>query len=131
MRFFASSNGDLYGEKKSNPDKANEMFRAVSKLHRIILKALANYNLCLFDMDSGQYLKARTRAYKTIALAGAIASDYSGLSIWSETASSSLLRRLQGRFYLCLTPTNFRGNCGTAEEKDPLTGLTKLSCKKF
>jgi len=63
-------------EKKSSDDKAYEMFRDITQSQSITIKILANHNLCLLEMNSGRYLRARTRAYKTIALTGAIASDY-------------------------------------------------------
>jgi tetratricopeptide (TPR) repeat protein len=60
---------------KSNADKSVEMLRAVSESRSIALRAIANYHISLLEMNSGQYLKARTRAYKAIALTAALAFD--------------------------------------------------------
>ena len=61
-------------EKKNYSDKANQMFKAVSESRSVALRVIANYHIALLEMNAGQYLKARTRAYKTIALTGAIPS---------------------------------------------------------
>ena len=117
---------------KSNPDKANEMFRAVSESQSIILKALANYNLCLLDMDSGQYLKARTRAYKTIALTGAIASDYKW-ALNMERNCQFLAAEAIARQVLSLSDADKelpRQLWYREEEKDPLTGLNEVELQK-
>ncbi len=117
---------------KSNPDKANEMFRAVSESQSITLKTLANYNLCLLEMNSGQYLKARTRAYKTIGLTGAIASDYK----WAFTLERNcqfLAAEAIARQVLSLSDADKelpRQLWYREEEKDPLTGLNEVELQK-
>ena len=117
---------------KSNPDKANEMFRAVSESPSITLKALANYNLCLFEMNSGQYLKARTRAYKTIALTGAVAPDYK----WALTLERNcqfLAAEAIARQTLSLSDADKelpRQLWYHENEKDPLTGLNEAELQK-
>jgi tetratricopeptide (TPR) repeat protein len=117
---------------KSNPDKANEMFRAVSESPSITLKALANYNLCLFEMNSGQYLKARTRAYKTIALTGAFAPDYK----WAlnlERNCQFLAAEAIARQTLSLSDADKelpRQLWYHENEKDPLTGLNEAELQK-
>jgi tetratricopeptide (TPR) repeat protein len=59
-------------EKKGYFDKANQIFKAVAESRSIVLRAIANYRGSLLEMNAGQYLNARTRAYKTIALTGAL-----------------------------------------------------------
>jgi tetratricopeptide (TPR) repeat protein len=117
---------------KSSPDKAHEMFRAVSESRSIALKALANYNLCLLEMNSGQYLKARTRAYKTIALTGAIASDYKwALSL--ERNCQFLAAEAIARQSLSLSDADKdlpKQLWYREEEKDPLTGLNEVELNK-
>jgi tetratricopeptide (TPR) repeat protein len=62
-------------------DQAGKLFRAVSQGRSVALQAIANYQLCLLEMNAGRYLKARTRSYKVIALTGALSSD-SGAQGW-------------------------------------------------
>lgn len=117
---------------KSDLGKANEMFRAVSESQSITLKALANYNLCLLEMNSGQYLKARTRAYKTIALTGAIASDYKW-ALTMERNCQFLAAEATARQTLSLSDTDKelpRKLWYHEEEKDPLTGLDEVELQK-
>ena len=117
---------------KSSTDKAHEIFRAVSESQSVTLKVLANYNLCLLEMDSGQYLKARTRAYKTIALAGAIASDYK----WALTLERNcqfLAAEAIARQTLSLSDADKelpRQLWYREDEKDPLTGLNEVELQK-
>jgi len=117
---------------KSNHDKANEMFRAVSESQSITLKVLANYNLCLFEMNSGQYLNARTRAYKIIGLTGAIASDYK----WALTLERNcqfLAAEAIARQVLSLSDADKklpRQLWYCEEEKDPMTGLNEVELQK-
>jgi tetratricopeptide (TPR) repeat protein len=75
VRDFLQFRMALCLEKKGFFDRANEQFRAVAESRSVALKALANYRCALLDMKAGQYLKARTRVYKTIALTGALAAN--------------------------------------------------------
>ncbi|MHC4622285.1 MAG: tetratricopeptide repeat protein [Planctomycetota bacterium] len=56
------------------PDQANQLFREVSRSSSPVIRVVANYYRSLVEMDRRLYLKARTRAYQTIALLGAV--DY-------------------------------------------------------
>ena len=117
---------------KSSTDKANEMLRAVSESPSITLKALANYNLCLLEINSGQYLKARTRAYKTIALTGVVAPDYK----WALTLERNcqfLAAEAIARQTLSLSDADKelpRQLWYHENEKDPLTGLNEVELQK-
>jgi len=75
VRDFLQLRMGLCLSQKSKADKAGEILRAVSESRSIALRAIANYHISLLEMNSGQYLKARTRAYKAIALTAALASD--------------------------------------------------------
>jgi tetratricopeptide (TPR) repeat protein len=75
VRDFLQLRMGLCLSQKSKADKASEILRAVSESRSIALRAIANYHISLLEMDSGQYLKARTRAYKAIALTAALAFD--------------------------------------------------------
>ena len=118
---------------KSNSDKANEMFRAVSESQSITLKVLANYHLCLFEMNSGQYLNARTRAYKIIGLTGAIASDYKW-ALNMERNCQFLAAEAIARQVLSLSDADKelpRQLWRHEEEKDPMTGLNEVELQKI
>jgi tetratricopeptide (TPR) repeat protein len=62
-------------ENKADFEKANQMFKVVSESRSIALKVIANYHSSLLESNSGQYLKARARAYKAISLASALTFD--------------------------------------------------------
>jgi tetratricopeptide (TPR) repeat protein len=117
---------------KSDPGKATEMFMAVSESQSITLKALANYNLCLLEMNSGQYLKARTKAYKALALTGAIASDYKW-ALTMEQTCQFLAAEAIARQALSLSDADKelpRKLWYHEEEKDPLAGLDEVELQK-
>ena len=119
--------------KKSDSGKATEMFMAVSESQSITLKALANYNLCLLEMNSGQYLKARTKAYKALALTGAIASDYKW-ALTMEQTCQFLAAEAIARQALSLSDADKelpRKLWYHEEEKDSLAGLDEVELKKF
>lgn len=63
-------------EKSGDFDDARHLLRMVSQSRSPVLRATANYHMCLLEIQAGQYLKARTRAYKAIALAGALTFDW-------------------------------------------------------
>ena len=77
--------------------QADSLFRLVSKSRYPVVKAIANYHLSLFDMQKGQYLNARIRAYQTIALVSALTFDWQ----WSL----SLQRNCQ--FLVCESLTRY------------------------
>ncbi len=59
--------------KKIGDDKqANRLLKLISESNSPILRILANYHISLIEIQNEQYLKARTRAYKTLALIGAV-----------------------------------------------------------
>jgi len=53
-------------------DQAGRLFRTVLQSRSPIVRAVANYQLSLLEMQKKQYLKARTRAYQAIALISAV-----------------------------------------------------------
>ncbi len=56
--------------KTGDSDQASRLFRTLSQSRSPIVRLMANYHLALLEMQNRQYLKARTRAYQTIALIG-------------------------------------------------------------
>jgi len=58
--------------KAGNPDQANSLFRTLSQSRSLVVRVVANYNLSLLQMQNKHYLKARTKAYQTIALLRAV-----------------------------------------------------------
>ena len=58
-----------------NHDQANSLFRTLSQSHSPVVRVVANYNLSLAEVQKKQYLKARTRAYQTIAMVEAVDFD--------------------------------------------------------
>ena len=117
---------------KSATDKAVEMFRSVCESPSVAVKVLANYDLCLLEMNSGHYLKARTRAYKTITLTGAIASDYKW-ALTIERDCQFLAAEAIARQTLSLSDADKvfpKQLWYHSEENDPLTGLDEVELQK-
>ncbi|MFH1884132.1 MAG: tetratricopeptide repeat protein [Planctomycetota bacterium] len=58
-----------------NHDQANSLFRTLSQSQSPVVRVVANYNLSFAEVQKKQYLKARTRAYQTIAMVEAVDFD--------------------------------------------------------
>ncbi len=59
-------------KKTGNSDRANDSFRTLLQSRSPVVRLVASYQLSLFEMENEQYLKARARAYQTIALIGVV-----------------------------------------------------------
>ncbi len=59
----------------ANYDQADHLFRVVSRSHSPVVATLANYQCSLLEIQKKQYLKARARAYKSLALINAVGFD--------------------------------------------------------
>jgi tetratricopeptide (TPR) repeat protein len=136
IRDFLQLRMALCLERYKNFDQANQLFRIVAESRSIALRAIANYHCSLLEMNAGQYLKARTRAYKTIALTGALALDEQWpLMLERECqylAAEGVTRQVLS---LCDADKDLpRQLWSKAIEKDPLAGLdetrlqTALNC---
>jgi tetratricopeptide (TPR) repeat protein len=68
-------------ERKGETDNANQLFKKAALSRSVVTAILANFRSSLMELRLGQYLNARTRAYKTRALTGAVVSDYEWASI--------------------------------------------------
>ncbi len=75
LRDFLQLKMALCMRKTGDSDQANRLLRVVSESHSPILRVLANYYLGFIEVQKGQYLKARTRAYQTIALVSLVDLD--------------------------------------------------------
>ncbi len=64
--------------KTADSDQAGRIFRTLLQSCSPAVRLFANYYLALLEVEAGQYLKARSRAYQTIALTGAVELDKNG-----------------------------------------------------
>ncbi|MHC4572532.1 MAG: tetratricopeptide repeat protein [Planctomycetota bacterium] len=75
MKDFLRVRMALCAMKAGDPDGAGGLFRAVLGSRSPIIRVLANYHLSLLEMQKKLYLRARMRAYQTLALIGAVGLD--------------------------------------------------------
>jgi tetratricopeptide (TPR) repeat protein len=132
VRDFLQFRMALCLEKKADFDKANRLFKEVSESRSIALRAIANYHSSLLEMNSGQYLKARTRAYKAIALTGALAFD-SEWALALERDCHFLVAEAVTRQVLSLCDADKelpQQLWSHPAEKEPLTGLNESELQK-
>ena len=80
MRDFLKLKMALCMGQDGEVEESERLLKIVSKSRSVIVKILANYHLCLLDMQKRQYLTARSRAYQTIALLDAIGPDVNRMS---------------------------------------------------
>jgi len=75
LRHFLQFKMALCLRKAGNSDQAGRLFRTLSQSRSLVVRVVANYNLSLLQVQNKQYLKARTKAYQTIALLKAVDFD--------------------------------------------------------
>ena len=84
-----------------NHDQANSLFRTLSQSHSPVIRVVANYNLSFAEVQKKQYLKARTRAYQTIAMVEAIDFD-KDWALWLQRGCHFLIAESMTRNILSL-----------------------------
>ncbi len=72
LRDFLQLEMALCMKKAGDYDQAGRLFRRASKSRSPVVRVVANYHRSLLEMRKKQYLRARTRAYQTIALIDAV-----------------------------------------------------------
>ncbi|MHC4616174.1 MAG: tetratricopeptide repeat protein [Planctomycetota bacterium] len=114
-------------------DPANQLLRELSQSSSPVIRVVANYYRSLVEMDRKLYLKARARAYQTIALLGAVSynSDWA-LSLERDChflAAESLTRNV---LRLCDADKDLpKGLWGGCSLVDPFAGLNEEQLRSF
>ncbi|MFZ2146827.1 MAG: tetratricopeptide repeat protein [Sedimentisphaerales bacterium] len=114
-----------------NHDQANSLFRALSQSHSPVVRVAANYNLSFAEVQAKQYLKARTRAYQTIAVVEAVDFDKDWvLSLQRDChflIAESMTRNILS---LCDADTDIPDRLwGSFVEFDPFTSLDEAQLR--
>jgi len=127
VRDFLQLRMALCLEKKGDFDRANQTLKAVSESRSIALRVIANYHIALLEINAGQYLMARTRAYKAISLTSALSFDCEwALMLEQEChflAAEAVTRQVLS---LCDADKDLpRQLWSQPIEKDPLAGLNE------
>jgi len=133
LRDFLQLRMALCMKKAADVDRATRLFRTVLESRSPVVRAVANYNLSLLEMHKKQYLKARTKAYQTIALIDAI--DFGGdwvLPLSSDCqflVAESITRKILS---LCDSDKNLPTELWSGRwEVDPFTGLSDAELRAF
>ena len=119
--------------KAGDSDKAGSLFRTLFRSSSPIVNMLANYYMGFSELQKKQYLKARTRAYQTIALIDAV--DFSNdwtpllLSDCHFLVAESMTRHILS---LCDVDKDLPGRLwSTAVEVDPFTSLNEAQLRSL
>jgi len=75
LRDFLQLKMALCMEKTADFDQAYQLLRIASTSRSAAISTVANYHLCMIEIQKKQYLKARTRAYQTLALIDSVDFD--------------------------------------------------------
>jgi len=75
LRDFLQLRMALCMKQAADSEQAERLFRTILQSRSPVVRVAANYNLGLLKLKTKQYLKARTRAYQTLALIGAVNFD--------------------------------------------------------
>jgi tetratricopeptide (TPR) repeat protein len=131
LRDFLQFKMALCLRKAGNPDQANRLFRTLSQSRALVVRVVANYNLILLQVQNKQYLKARTKAYQTIALLRAV--DFSkdwALSFQRDChflVAESMTRNVLS---LCDADTDLPGRLWSSPgEVDPFTSFNEAQLR--
>jgi len=125
MAFCMKNAGDF--------DQAAQIFRMVSQSHYPLIRTVANYHLCLLEMQKEQYLNARRRAYQTMALISALTFDWQ----WTLTLARNchfLIAESVTRHVLSLRDAD--KDCPaelwpTPSEADPFINLSEAELRRL
>ena len=131
LRDFLQFKMALCLRKAGNPDQANRLFRTLSQSHSPVVRAVANYNLSLLQVQKKQYLKARTMAYQTIAMVKAVDFDKDWASVLQRDChflvAESMTRNILS---LCDADTDLPGRLWSSPgEVDPFTNLNEAQLR--
>jgi tetratricopeptide (TPR) repeat protein len=115
------------------PDQANRLFGTLSQSRSPVVTTLANYHMAYIELQKKQYLKARTRAYQTIALIDAVDFDKTWASSLQPHChfliAESLTRHILS---LCDADKDLPGKLWcTAVEVDPFTNLNESQIRSL
>jgi len=75
LRDFLGLQMALCKSKTADFKQASQIFRTILQSRSPVVRVLANYYISFIEMQRGQYLKARTRAYRALALIDAVDLD--------------------------------------------------------
>ncbi|MHC4666338.1 MAG: tetratricopeptide repeat protein, partial [Planctomycetota bacterium] len=75
LRDFLQLRMALCTKEAADFDQSGRLFGVVSESRSLAVRVVANYHLSLLEMRNRHYLRARTRAYQTITLIGAVDFD--------------------------------------------------------
>jgi len=114
-------------------DQADSLFRTVLQSRSPVIRVVANYHLSLLETQKKQCLKARTRAYQTIALTGAVDFDRDwALSLERNChflVAESMTRNVLS---LCDADKDLPEELWTGGlELDPFTNLSEAQLRSF
>ena len=129
LRDFLQLKMALCIRKTGDFDQANRLLRIVSESRSPVLRVLANYYLGFIEVQKGQYLKARTRAYQTIALISAVNMDRN-LALLLQRDCNFLIAESLTRYILllCDIDNDIPDRLwGSPEEIDPFSGINEIS----
>jgi len=119
--------------KAGDSDRAYHLFGTLLLSRSPVVKMLANYYLSFIELQKGQYLRARTRAYQTIALIDAVDFDNS----WTASLRPDchfLIAESMTRYILslCDADEDLPGQLwSTIVEVDPFSNLNESQLRSL
>jgi len=117
--------------KPGDSDKADQLFRTLLRTRSPVVRMLANYYLGFSELQKKQYLKARSRAYQTIALINAVDFEKTWASLLQPDChflvAESMTRHILS---LCDADRDLPVRLWSpAVEVDPFTGLNEAQLR--
>jgi tetratricopeptide (TPR) repeat protein len=120
-------------KKAGNNEQAENLYRTLIQSRSPVIRVVANYNLGITEIQKKQYLKARTRIYRTIGMIGAVDFNEDWVLSWQRNCSflvaESMTRHILS---LCDADTNISDRLWSKlVDADPFTELNEAQLRKF
>jgi len=133
LRDFLQLRMALCLKKTGDPDQAGSLFRTLLPSRSPVVRVVANYNLIFAEVEKKQFLKARTRAYQTIAIIGAVDFDKDWASLLQcdchFLVAESMTRNILS---LCDADKDLPGELWSDPvEVDPFANLNETQLRSF
>ncbi|MGD8500372.1 MAG: tetratricopeptide repeat protein [Phycisphaerales bacterium] len=135
VRDFLQLKMALCSNEMADFEQASRLFAMVSQSRSPAVRMVANYHLSLLEIQRKRYLRARTRAYNTIALIKAVDFDDDGWALSFECDCHFLVAECLTRHILLLSnadadlPDDLWGN--PTASLDPFGRLNEADLRRF
>ena len=133
LRDFLQFRMALCMKKAADFEQAERLFGTILQSRSPVVRVVANYNLGLLKLQAKQYFKARTRAYQTLALTGAVNFDKEWAFVLQRDCFFLIAESMTKNILsLCHADTDLPKELWSSSASfDPFTALNETQLRSF